>query len=331
MQELIQSLKSSERLTHKQGISSLWDYFPKTCEIEGQEVLLGDDAAAVKSGDDYLLLAAEGVYQPLIESNPYLAGRTAVLTNVNDIYAMGGKPVAITDVLFSPDTGSAEEVMRGISDNAARYEVPVVGGHLSEGAEHPSLAGFILGKARKLLSSFTALPGDDLVFISNLKGKFNTEFNFWDSSSMLEAQDALGQLRSITEIAEAELADTAKDVSMAGLIGSILMLLESSGKGAEIYIDSIQRPYEVPLSEWLLTFPSFGFILSLRPDKTPAVKEIFGKQDISCESIGKVTSEKTVFFVNGQEERELFWDLNERSLIGINGDQRERIARSGGG
>jgi selenophosphate synthetase-related protein len=277
MRELIQSLKSSERLTHKQGISSLWDYFPKTCEIEGQEVLLGDDAAAVKSGDDYLLLAAEGVYQPLIESNPYLAGRTAVLTNV------------------------------------------VVGGHLSEGSEHPSLAVFILGKARKLLSSFTALPGDDLVFISNLKGKFNTEFNFWDSSSMLEAQDALGQLRSITEIAEAELADTAKDVSMAGLIGSILMLLESSGKGAEIYIDSIQRPYEVPLSEWLLTFPSFGFIFSLRPDKTPAVKDIFDGQGLSCESIGKVTSEKTVYFVNGHNERELFWDLNERSLIGING------------
>ncbi|MEZ4546634.1 MAG: hypothetical protein R3B51_02450 [Thermodesulfobacteriota bacterium] len=36
--------------------------------------------------------------------------------------------------------------------------------------------------------------------------------------------------------------DTAKDVSMAGLIGSVLMLLESSGKGADINVESYRGP-----------------------------------------------------------------------------------------
>lgn len=282
--------------------------------------MLGDDAAAIKSEDGYLLLAAEGVYQPLLKSDPYLAGRTSVLANVNDIYAMGGRPIAVIDVLFSSDSENASEALRGIRDNAARYNVPVVGGHISQDAECPSLSVFILGKAKKLLTSFGARAGDDLILISNLKGKFISGFKFWDSSSMLEGSEAIKQLEAISETAEDGTADTAKDVSMAGLIGSILMLLESSGKGAVINLDNIPRPFEVPLNEWLLTFPSFGFILSLRPEKTPVVKDKFHEIDLACEIIGKVTAEKSVFFINNESDKELFWDFNKSTLIGINGN-----------
>ncbi|MFI5322482.1 MAG: sll0787 family AIR synthase-like protein [Thermodesulfobacteriota bacterium] len=320
MQELIQSIQSSARLFQKQAIRDVWNYFPQNCQIDGNEILLGDDAAAIKSEDGYLLLAAEGVYQHLLKSDPYLAGRTSVLANVNDIYAMGGRPMAVIDVLFSSDSENANEALRGIRDNAARYNVPVVGGHISQDAECPSLSVFILGKAKKLLTSFGARAGDDLVLISNLKGKFISGFKFWDSSSMLEGSEAIKQLEAISETAEDGTADTAKDVSMAGLIGSILMLLESSGKGAVINLDNIPRPFEVPLNEWLLTFPSFGFILSLRPEKTPVVKDKFHEIDLACEIIGKVTAEKSVFFINNESDKELFWDFNKSTLIGINGN-----------
>lgn len=325
MRDLIRSLKSSARLIHKQGIRDIWNYFPKNRRVAGNEVLLGDDAAAIRSEDGYLLLAAEGVYQALLESDPYMAGRTSVLTNVNDIYAMGGRPVAIVDVLFSKGVEDANEVLRGLRDNADRYNVPVVGGHISQNAECRSLSVFMLGKAKKLLTSFGARPGDDLVVVSNLKGKFISGFNFWDSSSMLEGSEAIKQLEAVSGIAEERLADTAKDVSMAGLIGSILMLLESSGKGAVLNIDAVQRPYEVPLGEWLLTFPSFGFIFSLRPDKTPIVKDRFNELDLSCETIGRVTVEKKVLFANDESEKELFWDLNKRPLIGPDGTTSTQV------
>jgi len=317
MRELIESLKSSESLVQKKAICDVWKYFPKACQIGGEDVLLGDDTAAIKFDDHYLLLAGEGVYQPLLQSNPYLAGRTSVLTNVNDIYSMGGRPVAIVDVLFSSDSISTEEILRGISDNAVRYKVPVVGGHISQDAEGPSLSVFILGKARNLLTSFNAKDGDDLVFISNSKGKFVSGFNFWDSSSMLEDEEVLKDLELIAEIAEEGLADTAKDVSMAGLIGSILMLLESSRKGALLRIDAIPKPCEVPLKEWLLAFPSFGFIMSLRPENTDKVKDKFHKRGLSCEKIGQVISDMKVSFVNKADEKELFWDLGRVPLIGV--------------
>lgn len=317
MRELIESLKTSESLVQKHAISDVWKYLPKTSTINGNEVLLGDDTAAIKSDDHYLLIAGEGVYQPLLKSNPYLAGRTSVLTNVNDIYSMGGRPIAIVDVLFSSSMDNTKEVLKGINDNAERYKVPVVGGHISQDAECSSLSVFILGKAKNLLSSFNAKEGDDLLFVSNSKGKFVSGFNFWDSSSMLTDDEVLEDLELIAQIADEGLADAAKDVSMAGLIGSVLMLLESSQKGALINIDNIPKPCEVPLKDWLLAFPSYGFIFSLRPENTDKVKDKFMKKGLTCESIGKVTSDMKVTFINKENEKELFWDLGTTPLIGV--------------
>ena len=317
MRDLIRNLKSSDTLAQKETINKVWEYFPQVSEINGGKVHLGDDAAAIKSEDGYILVAGEGVYPPLLNKNPYLAGRTSVLTNVNDIYAMGGRPVAILDVLISPDVETTGEVLRGIRDNAARYGVPVVGGHISEDAPSASLAVFILGKAKKLLSSFSVRSGDDLVFITNSDGKFVSGFNFWDSSSMLTDEEVTAHLELVAQSAEEDLAEAGKDVSMAGLIGSLLMLLESSSLGGEINIDTVPRPFEVPLAEWMLAFPSFGFILSVNPENTLRVKEKFAGAGLSCESIGKVTEEKAVYFIDNKGNRELFWDFHKNALIGV--------------
>jgi len=317
MQDLIRNLKSSDTLAKKEAIHNVWEYFQQVPEINGDQVLLGDDAAAIKSGDEYLLLAGEGVYPPLLKSNPYLAGRTSVLTNVNDVYAMGGRPVAIVDVLISSDVETTGEVLRGVRDNASRYNVPVVGGHISQDASSASLAVFILGKAKKLLSSFNAQSGDDLVFITNSKGKFISGFNFWDSSSMMSSSEVMADLELVAETAEEGLSLAGKDVSMAGLIGSLLMLLECSSLGGEINIGTIPRPYEVPLAEWMLTFPSFGFILSVNPEKTPLVREKFTRAGLTCESIGKVIEEKSIYFVDNKGNKALFWDFHKNTLIGV--------------
>lgn len=317
MHELISALRSSTRLDHKAKLKNLWHLLPQTQQINGNDIFIGDDAASIKTQDGYLLLAAEGVYPPLLKSNPYLAGRTSVLTNVNDIYAMGGRPLAIVDVIFASDSEEAEKVLHGIRDNALRYKVPVVGGHFTLESGCSSLSVSILGKAKRLISSFDAKTDDDLVFVSNLNGRFYSGFNFWDSSSNLSDKEALTQLELLPQIAEDELADAGKDISMAGLIGSTLMLLECSHKGAEIYIDKIPMPSNVSLKDWLITFPSFGFVLSLRPHNTAKVKEIFRKLDLVCEQIGKVTSDCQVLFVRDSGEKNLFWDFKTEPLIGI--------------
>ncbi|HWP93106.1 MAG TPA: sll0787 family AIR synthase-like protein [Thermodesulfobacteriota bacterium] len=331
MRELISALRSSPRLSQKGQLRNLWHLFPQVCKVDGNDVILGDDAAAIKTPDGYLLLAAEGVYPPLLKSNPYLSGRTSVLTNVNDIYAMGGRPLAILDVLFASDSDEINEALRGINDNASRYRVPVVGGHLTEEKDFSSLSVFILGKAKSLISGFSAKEDDDLIFAFSPNGKFYSGFNFWDSSSNLSGEEALMQLELLPQIAEEGLADAGKDVSMAGLIGSVLMLLECSGKGADIYIDKIPAPLEVPLKDWLLTFPSFGFILSLRPQNTDKVEERFKQLGLAFERIGKVTTDHQVFLLSDAGERNLFWDFGREPLIGFADSPTTKARRSKGG
>lgn len=309
MKELIRSLHGSARLSEKNNITNVWNFFPRFAGVEGKQVPLGDDAAAIEHDGGYLLAAAEGVYRPLLKSNPYLAGRTSVLTNVNDIYSMGGRPLAVLDVLCSSDAGKTDEILSGIRDNAERYNVPVIGGHTSGEAGEPALAVFILGKASRLLSSFNAREGDDLVMAVGGEGRFYSGFNFWDSSSGLSRTDALRHLEILPELAEEELADSAKDISMAGAIGSILMLLECSRKGAEIHVDDIPVPPGVGLAQWLVTFPSYGFILSLRAGKTPIVLKRFRDCGLLCEKIGEVSAGRKVYFRSGDGSRELFWDL----------------------
>jgi hypothetical protein len=66
-------------------------------------------------------------------------------------------------------------------------------------------------------------------------------------------------------LAERGLCDAAKDISNAGAIGTTLMLLECSKVGASIDVLAIPRPEGVPLLRWLQSFPSYGFVFSVRP------------------------------------------------------------------
>ena len=325
MKDLIKTLRSSPRLCEKTNLSNIWKFFPKYTTIEEKDVLLGDDAAAIENDGEYLLLAAEGVYQPLLQSNPYLAGKTSVLTNVNDIYSMGGRPVAVMDVLFSSSVDQVNQVLSGIYENSSRYDVPVAGGHLNCDSNEQALAVFILGKAKKLLSSFNAREGDDLIFITSKNGKFYHDNNFWDSSSELSKSEVLRQLEILPRLAEEELADAAKDISMAGAIGSILMLLECSKKGGEIFTDSISPPSSVKLDEWLLTFPSYGFVLSLRAEKTAKVLKEFESLGLLCEIVGKVHADQKIYFTNKKGEREIFWDLEQEPYLGLNNPESKKV------
>ena len=324
MKDLIKNLHSSPQIKDKTAIANIWNYLPDCAVIDGKNVYLGDDAAAIENKGEYLLFAAEGVFQPLLKSDPYLAGRTSVLTNISDIYAMGGRPVAILDVLFSSSDKQIKEVLSGIYDNSTRYGVPVVGGHINSDSKESALSVSILGKAKKLLTSFNAKDGDALLIVTSAKGKFVADNNFWDSSSELNSDELLRQLEILPNIAEQGLADAAKDISMAGSIGSILMLLECSKKGAEIFTDEITIPPGVSLEKWLLTFPSYGFVLSVRPENSSKVQEKFEKHGLLCEKIGNVTADKKIFFIlNGNKE--LFWDLNTHSYIGINNSKAEKV------
>jgi selenophosphate synthetase-related protein len=204
----------------------------------------------------------------LLINEPYAAGKASVMVTVNDIYSMGGRPLGMVNVLASGDEDHRRKVVQGIRRGCEKLQVPMLGGHLHPDAapEAPALAVSILGWAEKVLYGYTAEANDDLILAVDLNGKPGCRsVTSWDANSGKSPQELIYRLECLPLISENDWAHAAKDVSNAGIIGTASIMAENSGKGAEINLDLIPTPPEIPLSDWLFSFQSFGFVLSVPP------------------------------------------------------------------
>lgn len=259
------------------------------------EVKVGDDCAAIRDGEEWLLFAAEGMLESFVQADPWFAGYSAVMVNLSDVAAMGGRSLAVVDVLWTPGGETPAEIWAGMAAASRAYGVPIVGGHttqISSGSAY--LAAAVLGKAKRLLSSFDARPGDDLVMAVDLRGGWRRDKPFWNASVDAPAERLRGDLALLPELAESGLCQAGKDISNGGIVGTLAMLLECSSVGAELWLDQLQRPVDVDLMRWLIAFPSFGYLLSVRPQNTAAVCAHFAKRDIACAPVGRVTAEPSL-------------------------------------
>lgn len=317
--ETASALRESRGFAHKRDISdivsALGCALPWGASDPAQAVPVGDDCAAIPDGQGgYLLFAIEGLVEDFIRRMPWFAGYCSVMVNVSDIYAMGGRPTAVVNAMWSQGMDPAADMLKGMAEASARYGVPIVGGHSNNRSDHPQLAVSILGRASKLLTSFDARPGDRLVMAVDLRGAYEEPFPYWNASTTAPGERLRGDLELLPQLAESGLCDAAKDISMAGIIGTALMLLECSGVGAEIDLDAIPRPAGVPLLRWLTSFPSFGFVLGVQPAHADAVCERFTARGLAAAVIGNVDDSRTLTLVQG-DERALLWDLKHEAFI----------------
>jgi selenophosphate synthetase-related protein len=267
----------------------------------------GDDGALVAHGDEWIVLCGEAILPSFVASQPRAAGASAVVTNVSDVRAMGGRPLAIVDMLISPDKEHAETVLDGIAFASEKLGVPVVGGHLTLGHE-PALSASCTGFATHPLRASNAKPGDALVAAFATGGRWMSDTQpFWTS---LYDRDVKDDGEALVEIAENGLAHAARDVSMPGIAGSLLQMIEGAGCGADLHLEAIPKPHDAPLERWLLTFPSFGFLLATtQPEKTC---EAFAKRGLQAAECGSFDDTRTLK-LNGR----IAWDLREQPLTGL--------------
>ncbi|PSN11866.1 sll0787 family AIR synthase-like protein, partial [filamentous cyanobacterium CCP5] len=291
LEDLAFQLRQTLGILHKQDIQTAASHLGRWVpDAAGQPIYLGDDCAAIPDGNGYLLLAAEGIWPVLVGSEPWFAGWCGVLVNVSDIYAMGGRPIAVVDALWSESTDQAQAIWQGMMAASKAFNVPIVGGHTNCQSPYPALSVAILGRASRLLTSFNAQVGDSLVMVADFEGRSHPKYPFWDAATTKAPADLQANLAVLPEIAEAGLCDCAKDISMGGLIGTMLMLLETSGCGAILDLDTIPYPPEVPLDKWLVSFPSYGFLLSVRSENLPALQARFQQRGLVCAAIADLVN-----------------------------------------
>ncbi|MDR7035847.1 AIR synthase-related protein [Methylobacterium sp. BE186] len=319
LQGLARQIRDARGVAHKRDI----DAVVARLGLGGRHaaVPVGDDCAAIRDGDGHLLLAIEGFLDSFVAADPYFAGYCGIMVNLSDVAAMGGRPLAVVDALWSRDAAEADPILAGLSDAAALYGVPIVGGHTNTRAAADNLAVAVLGRAGpRLLTSFDAAPGDDLVAAIDLRGRFRDPHPYWDASTGAPGERLRGDLALLPGLAEDGLACAAKDISMAGVVGTALMLLECSNVGGVIDLDAIPKPEHVPLARWLSAFPSFGYLLSVRPDRTPAVLARFAERGIASAALGQLDASRVARVRSSGEAEAVVWDFVASPLIGCSRD-----------
>jgi uncharacterized protein len=316
---LVKTIKKYPGLLRKQPIEAVFEKLVAGTPYGSQLPNYGDDAAVIPWGDGFLLLAADGIMPQLLMQEPYAAGKASIMVTVNDIYSMGGRPIALVNVLSHGEEAGRSLVVEGIRHGCEKLRVPMVGGHLHPDPSIgvPSLAVAILGYAQRVLRSHLARSGDNLILAVDLQGQRGCHSVVsWDANSGKTTEELLFRLETMPLIAERGLAFAAKDVSNAGILGTLSILMENSGKGAWVDLPAIPAPAGLEWFDWLVCFQSFSFILAAAPSRTGEVLTIFRERNITAEIIGRVTSERQVVLAAGGNHQVLF-DLGKEKITGI--------------
>jgi uncharacterized protein len=293
---LVSFLSAAGSVRDKVGIQKAYEPAQK---LAG-ETRVGDDCAAIRDGEGWLLFAAEGLLPSFVADDPWFAGYSAVMVNLSDVAAMGGRPLAVVDVLWSPDIDRSSVIWEGMSAASVAYGVPIVGGHTTvTNGDSTFLAAAVLGKAKRLITSFDALPGDDLLVAVDLRGNWRNEKPFWNASTDAPRERLRGDLELLPAIAELGWCRAGKDISNGGIVGTLAMLLHCSSAGAELRLDQVPRPEGADLARWTISFPSFGYLLSVSPEFTNQLIERFADRGIACAVAGRITADRSLLLGYG--------------------------------
>ncbi len=225
---------------------------------------VGDDAAPVPGSD--LVAATDAILPSMVERDPTWAGWCSVLVNLNDLAAMGAAPVGLLDALGARDASFASRVVRGISAAAQAWGVPVLGGHTQLGVP-ASLAVTALGRTAAPVPAGGGRPGHVVTVTADLGGGWRAGYHGaqWDSTSARTTPE----LQAMSSYVGRTRPTAAKDVSMAGLVGTLGMLAEASGCGAVLDVADVPAPPSATTGDWLTCFPGFAMITTDVPGRAP--------------------------------------------------------------
>ncbi|MGW5248383.1 MSMEG_0567/sll0787 family protein [Streptomyces sp. NPDC004129] len=216
---------------------------------------VGDDGAPVPGTD--MIAACDAIVPSMVERDPEWAGWCSVVVNVNDLAAMGASPLGLLDAVGARDAAHASRVLAGLVRAARMYGVPVLGGHTQLGVP-PALSVTALGRAEHPVPGGGGRPGHAVQLTVDLGGGWREGYRGrqWDSTS----QRRTDELRVMTQAVAAARPAAAKDVSMAGIAGTLGMLAEASGCRAVLDVAAVPRPPHATVGDWLTCFPGYAML-----------------------------------------------------------------------
>ncbi|MFF4275653.1 MSMEG_0567/sll0787 family protein [Streptomyces sp. NPDC001536] len=225
---------------------------------------VGDDGAPVPGTD--VIAACDAIVPSMVERDPEWAGWCSVLVNVNDLAAMGASPVGLLDAVGARDEAHARRILAGLGQAAQAYGVPVLGGHTQLGVP-AALSVTALGRTDHPVPGGGGRPGHAVRLTADLGGNWRAGYRGrqWDSSTHRRTDELRAMTGSVATVRPA----AAKDVSMAGIAGTLGMLAEASGCGAVLDVAAVPRPGTATTGDWFTCFPGFAMLTTDEPGSPP--------------------------------------------------------------
>lgn len=311
LQALSEQLRALPGLRSKREIqeaSATFEHHPFP-EL-GDASHLGDDTALIPPQQGSLLLACEGMQPELVMEDPWFAGWSAVLVNLSDIAAMGGRPLALVNSLWGQGDEGGQKLLDGMRFACDKFAVPMVGGHTNNQSPYSALSVSVLGIADgPVLSARAAQPHDALVFLIDGDGSFYRHYPFWDAATKADPDRLRAQFSLLPKLAHERLARAAKDISMGGLVGTAVMFSEACGLQITIDLDAIPRPVGINELNWLSCFPSFGFLLAIPQTEVSSVQRLVNLNPcLMCETIGRFDAKPSGVWLERDGQTHQLWD-----------------------
>jgi len=192
-------------------------------------------------------------FTPIVD-DPYLFGQIAAANALSDVYAMGGRPITVMNILCFPirerDPGELAEILRGGADKVAEAGATLVGGHSVEDPE-PKFGLSVTGLVTpgRVTTNAGAQPGDLIVLTKPLGTGIVTTAAKFDEASPTTYALACQQMATLNAgaaramravgIGTERAIHAATDITGFGLLGHLFQLARASHVGLELRSDAL--------------------------------------------------------------------------------------------
>lgn len=220
-------------------------------KIDDPNLLVGittsDDAAVYKISNDTAIVETVDFFTPVVD-DPYTFGQIAAANALSDIYAMGARPLFALNIVAFPSKKLPlevlEEILRGGADKVREAGINVVGGHSIDDPE-PKYGLVVTGLVHpeKVIANSTAKVGDSLVLTKPLGIGIITTAIKREKASKAAIEKVVSVMSALNKEASEAMVEVgvsaATDITGFGLLGHLLEMVQGSGVGARIYLDSV--------------------------------------------------------------------------------------------
>lgn len=232
------------------------------------------DAGVYRIADNLAMVQSVDFFPPLVD-DPFVYGQIAAANSMSDIYAMGGKPTTVLNIVCYPDDKLGMEslglILQGGSERVLKAGAVILGGHSVRDDEIKyGMAVTGLVDPDKMMSNHEAKPGDVLVLTKGLgTGFITTAFKASkcpDDVFENACKSMVTLNKQASEIAVKLEVKGTTDITGFGLAGHGLEMAQASKVTIEFDLDAL------PLLDGSMELAKKGFLTRANPTNLAHVK-----------------------------------------------------------